>query len=77
MTFTITPDTSVATVAQHIIDNHDRKRASVLLGDLYDNQVKYMETSLAIGDGKHLFHAENIASIHIIAKSHNIRLHRF
>ena len=77
MTFTITPDTSVATVAQNIIDNHDKKRASVLLGDLYDKQVKYVQTSLAIGDGKHLQYAENIADIHTIAKAHNVRLHRF
>ena len=77
MTFTITPNTSVASVAQSIVDNHDKKRASVLLGDLYDHQVKYEQASLAIGDGKHLQYAENIADIHRIAKAHNVRLHRF
>ena len=77
MTLTITPNTSVASVAQTIVDNHDKKRASVLLGDLYDKQIKFMQTSLMIGDGKHLQYTENIADIHIIAKAHNVRLHRF
>ena len=78
MTFTITPDTAVASVAQHIIDNHSRQKAATLLADMYDKQMEYMMNALEATDSEAAFneaafkHAENIANITIIAKAHNI-----
>ncbi len=73
MTFTITPNTSVASVAQHIIDNHSRQKAASLLAEMYDKQMEYMHGSLATGDNSAtLRYAENIGNIAIIAKAHDI-----
>lgn len=74
MTFTITPNTSVASVAQSIIDNHSRQKSATLLADLYDKQMEYMMNALEATDNEATFnHAENIANIEIIAKAHDIR----
>ena len=48
MTFTITPNTSVASLAQTIINNHSRQKAATLLADMYNKQMEYMMASLAI-----------------------------
>lgn len=50
MTFTITPNTSVASLAQHIIDNHSRQKAATLLADLYNKTWDYMETAIQSSD---------------------------
>jgi non-homologous end joining protein Ku len=74
MTFTITPDTAVASVAQHIIDNHSRQRAASLLSDLYEKQMIYMvEAFQANNSAAALKHAENIANIELLTKAHDIR----
>ena len=74
MTFTITPDTAVASVAQHIIDNHSRQRAASLLSDIYEKQVILMIEALQANDNAEaLKYAENIANMELLAKAHNIR----
>ena len=74
MTFTITPNTSVASLAQHIVDNHSRQKAASLLADLYNKHMEYMMASLTIADDAETVRfAENIGNITIIAKAHNIR----
>jgi non-homologous end joining protein Ku len=74
MTFTITPDTAVASVAQHIIDNHSRQRAASLLSDLYEKQVILMIEAFQANDTvAALKHAENIADMELITKAHDIR----
>ena len=74
MTFTITPDTSVASVAQHVIDNCSRQKAATLLADLYERQMIYMIEALEINDNvATIKHAENIANIELLAKAHDIR----
>ena len=73
MTFTITPDTSVASLAQHVIDNHSRQHAAQLLADMYFKQMKYMMDALASNDNAATIkHAENIANITILAQAHDI-----
>ena len=73
MTFTITPNTSIPSLAQHIIDNHSRQKSATLLADLYNKQMEYMTASLAIADDAETVRfAENIANITIIAKAHDI-----
>ncbi len=73
MTFTITPNTAVASVAQHVIDNHSRQKAATLLSDMYNKQMEYMMASLGCGDDKAtIVYAENIANITIIAKAYDI-----
>ncbi len=72
MTFTITPNTAVASVAQHVIDNHSRQRAAQLLADLYEKQIAYMMGALTTGDDSATVrYAENIGNITIIAKAHD------
>ena len=74
MTFTITPNTSVASVAQHIIDNHSRQKAATLLADLYDKQMEYLMKALEATDNEATFdYAENMADIETIARGHDIR----
>ena len=73
MTFTITPNTAVASVAQHIIDNHSRQKSATLLADLYENQMRYMMGSIAISDDSAILrYAENIGNITVLAKAHDI-----
>lgn len=73
MTFTITPNTTVASLAQHVIDNCSRQRAAGLLADMYNKQMEYMMESLAKGnDSETVRFAENIGNITIIAKAHDI-----
>ena len=73
MTFTITPTSSVTSIAQSVIDNHSRQRAAQLLADMYDKQMEYMMDALASGDDTETVRfAENIGNITIIAKAYNI-----
>jgi len=73
MAFTITPNTSVASVAQHIIDNHSRQQASTLLADMYDKQMRYMMDAIAHTDHKETIkYARNLHDITVLAKAHNI-----
>lgn len=73
MTFTITPNTTVASLAQHIIDNCSRQRAAGLLADMYNKQMEYMMESLANKDDSATIRfAENIANITTISKAYNI-----
>ena len=48
MTFIITPDTAVASVAQHVIDNHSRQKAATLLADMYEIQLILMIEALSL-----------------------------
>ena len=74
MTFTITPDTAVASVAQHIIDNHSRQKAATLLADMYEIQMILMIEALEATDsGAVIKHAENIANLELLTKAHDIR----
>ncbi len=74
MTFTITPDTAVASVAQHIIDNHSRQRAASLLADIYEKQLILMIEALdAENNAAALKHAENIANLDLLTRAHDIR----
>lgn len=73
MTFTITPNTSVASLAQTIIDNHSRQKAATLLADLYNKTWDYMETAIVNNDwGSAKEQSINLVDIAIIAKSHDI-----
>jgi|TARA_B100000085_G_C18284339_1_gene407548 hypothetical protein len=73
MTFTITPNSTVASLAQHVIDTCSRQKAAQLLADMYNKQIEYMMGSLAIGDDSETVRfAENIGNLIIIAKAYNI-----
>ena len=73
MTYTITPDTTVASLAQHVILNCSRQKAAQLLSDMYNKQMEYMMDALASNDNTATVkHAENIANITILAKAHDI-----
>lgn len=73
MTFTITPNTSVASVAQHIIDNHSRQKAASLLAEMYEKTWDYMETAIVDNDwGSAREQSINLVDIAIIAKAHDI-----
>ena len=73
MTFTITPNTAVISLAQTIINECSRQKAAQLLADMYHKQMEYMMGSLAIGDDSETVrYAENIGNIIIIAKAHDI-----
>lgn len=73
MTFTITPDTAVASVAQHVVDNHSRQQSAELLADMYNKTMQYLMSALAIHDETEIVkQAENLGNIKIIAKAHNI-----
>jgi len=73
MTFTITPNTSVASLAQTIINNHSRQKAASLLADMYNKQMEYMMASLAIAvDAETVRFVENIEQITIITKAYDI-----
>ena len=74
MTFIITPDTAVASLAQHVIDNHSRQRAAHLLSDLYEKQMILMVEALQANDTvAALRHAENIADLELLTRAHDIR----
>ena len=74
MTFIITPDTAVASVAQHIIDNHSRQKAASLLADLYEKQLILMIEALEANDNvATIKHSENIANLELLTKAHDIR----
>lgn len=74
MTFTITPDTAVASVAQHIIDNHSRQKAATLLADMYEMQLILMIEALEATDNvASIKYAENIANLELLTKAHDIR----
>lgn len=73
MTFTITPNTAVISLAQTIINECSRQKAAQLLADMYHKQMEYMMESLAKGnDSETVRFAENIGNIIIIAKAHDI-----
>ena len=73
MTFTITPNTAVASVAQHVVENHSRQRSAELLADMYNKTMQYLMNALAISDEAEIIkQAENLGNIKIIAKAHNI-----
>ena len=73
MTFTITPDTAVASVAQSIIDNHSRQQAATLLADVYNKQWDYMETAMLADDWDTAQeHSIKLVNIALIAKQHRI-----
>ena len=74
MTFTITPNTSVASVAQSIIDNCSRQKAAQLLSEIYEKQIILMIEALQTNDSvAALRHAENIANMELLTKAHDIR----
>ena len=74
MTFIITPDTAVASVAQHVIDNHSRQKAATLLADMYEIQLILMIEALQATDNvAAIKHAENIANLELLTKAHDIR----
>ena len=74
MTFTITPDTAVASVAQSIIDNHSRQKAATLLADMYEIQLILMIEALEANDNvATIKHSENIANLELLTKAHDIR----
>ena len=74
MTFIITPDTAVASVAQSIIDNHSRQEAASLLADVYEKQLILMIEALEANDNvASMKHAENIANLELLTKAYNIR----
>ena len=74
MTFTITPNTSIPSLAQHIIDNHSRQKAATLLADLYEKQMIFMIEALeANNSGAVIKHSENIANLELLTKAHDIR----
>ena len=74
MTFTITPNTAVISLATTIIDSCSRQRAAQLLAEMYNKQMEYMMESLAKDDHSETVRfAENIGNIIIIAKAHDIR----
>ena len=74
MTFTITPNTSVASLAQHVIDNCSRQKAAQVLSDIYEKQMILMIEALQASDNvAALRHAENIADLELLAKSADIR----
>ena len=73
MTFTITPDTSVASVAQSIIDNHSRQQAATILADVYNTQWDYMETAMLADNWETAQeHSIKLVDIALIAKQHRI-----
>lgn len=73
MTFTITPTSSVESIAQTIIDNHSRQHAATLLADMYNKQWDYMETAVLNGDWEIAQeHSIKLVNIGIIAKAHDI-----
>ena len=73
MTFTITPDTGVASVAQTIIDNHSRQHAATLLADVYNKQWDYMEKAMLAGDWDTAHtHSTKLVNIALLAKQHHI-----
>ena len=74
MTFIITPDTAVASVAQSIIDNCSRQKAATLLADLYEKQLILMIEALEATDNEATVkHAENIANLELLTRAHDIR----
>ena len=73
MTFTITPTSSVESIAQTIIDNHPRQHAATLLADVYNKQWDYMETAMLAGDwATAQEHSINLVGVALIAKQHHI-----
>ena len=74
MTFHITPDSPVASVAQSIIENHSRQKSATLLADLYEKQLIFMVEALeANNSGAVIKHSENIANLELLTKAHDIR----
>ena len=73
MAFTITPTSSVESIAQTVIDNHSRQHAASLLADMYNKQWDFMETAMLNGDWKVAQeHSIKLVNIALIAKEHNI-----
>lgn len=73
MTFTITPTSSVESIAQTVIDNHSRQHAATLLADMYNKQWEYMETAMLNGDWDIAQeHSIKLVNIALIAKQHHI-----
>ena len=73
MTFTITPTSSVESIAQTVIDNHPRQQAATLLADMYSKQWDYMETAMLAGDWETAqTHSIKLVNITLLAKQHHI-----
>lgn len=73
MTFTITPTSSVTSIAKHVVDNHSRQQSATLLADMYGKQWDYMETAMLNGDWEIAQeHSIKLVNIVLIAKEHNI-----
>ncbi len=74
MTFYITPNTSIASLAQTIIDTCSRQKAAQRLADLYERQLIFMREALEAGNTKDvLTYAENITNLDLLARAHDIR----
>lgn len=74
MTFYITPNTSIASLAQHVIDNHSRQKAATLLADMYERNLLFMREALEAGNTKDaLIFAENITNLDLLTRAHDIR----
>ncbi len=73
MAFTITPTSSVESIAQTVIDNHSRQHAASLLADMYNKQWDFMETAMLNKDWEVAQeHSIKLVNIALIAKEHNI-----
>lgn len=73
MTYTITPTSSVTSIAQSVIDNHPRQQAATLLADMYNKQWDYMETAMLAGDWDNAqVHSTKLVNIALLAKQHHI-----
>ena len=73
MTYTITPTSSVESIAQTVIDNHSRQHAATLLADMYNKQWEYMETAMLAGDWETAKeHSIKLLNITLLAKQHHI-----
>ena len=74
MTFYITPNTCIASLAQTIIDTCSRQKAAQRLADLYERQLIFMREALEVGNTKDvLIYAENITNLDLLARAHDIR----
>lgn len=74
MSYNITPETAVASVAQSIINNCSRQKAAQLLSEIYEKQVILMIEALQTNDTVAVLrHAENIANMELLTKAHDIR----
>ena len=74
MTYIMTPDTAVASIAQSIIDTCSRQKAAEQLSEIYEKQMILMIEALQTNDNVAVLrHAENIANIELLTRAHDIR----